>query len=126
MRFSMIIFLADATCRIWHLEVAQRGADCTPFSDGNKSKAKEHIKQIKSMENAAKSYSEVNSSKIPTVSFLIFLLTYSLHVTSHRRISLLTDKSSDLSGRGEWVKGHCRGNPNEGDTTAVGPNQDMI
>ena len=62
MRFSMIIFFSDATCRILHLEVAQRGADCTPFSDGNKSKAKEHIKQIKSMENTEKSYSEVNSS----------------------------------------------------------------
>ena len=92
MRFSMIIFFTDATCRILHLEVAQRGADCTPFSDGNKSKAKEHIKQIKSMENTEKSYSEVNSSKIPTVSFFIFLLP------SHRRISLLTEKSSDLSG----------------------------
>ena len=98
MRFPMIIFFADASCRIWHLELAQRGAGDIPFSDGNKSKAKEHIKQIKSMENAEKSYSEVNSSKIPMVSFLIFLLTYSLHVTSHRRNSLLTDKSSDLSG----------------------------
>ena len=98
MRFSMIIFFTDTTCRIWHLEVAQRGADCTPFSDGNKSKAKEHIKQFKSMENAEKSYSEVKSSKIATVSCLIFLLPCSLHVTSHRRISLLTDKSTDLSG----------------------------
>ena len=99
MRFSMIIFFTDATCRILHLEVAQRWATTASISDGNKSKAKEHIKQIKSMENAEKSYSEVNSSKIPTVSFLIFLLTYSLHVTSHRRNSLLTDKSSDLSGQ---------------------------
>ena len=105
MRFSMIIFFTDTTCRIWHLEVAQRGADCTPFSDGNKSKAKEHIKQIKSMENAEKSYSEVNSSKIPTVSFLIFLLTYSLHVTSHRRNSLLTEKSSGLFGHWRCEEG---------------------
>lgn len=97
MRFSMIIFFTDATCRIWHPEVAQRGADCTPFSDGNKSKAKEHIKQFKSMENAEKSYSEVNSSKIATVSCLIFLLPCSLGVTSHRRISLLTDNSTGLS-----------------------------
>ena len=105
MRFSMIFFFTDATCRIWHLEVAQRGADCTPFSDGNKSKAKEHIKQIKSMENAEKSSSEVNSSKIPTVPFLIFLLTYSLHVTSHRRNSLLTEKSTGLSGHWRCEEG---------------------
>ena len=105
MRFSMIIFFTDATCRIWHLEVAQKGADCTPFSDGNKSKAKEHIKQIKSMENAEKSYSEVNYSKIPTVSFLFILLPYSLHVTSHRRNSLLTDKSSGLSGHWRCEEG---------------------
>ena len=98
MRFSMIIFFADTICRFWLLEVAQRGASNTFVSDCNIPNENKHPKRFKSMENAEKSYSEVNSSKIPTVSFLIFLLTYSLHVTSHRRISLLTDKSSDLSG----------------------------
>ena len=120
MRFSMIIFLADATCRILHLEVAQRGASDTLVSDGNIPNENKHPKRFKSMENAAKTYSEVNISKIPTVSFLIFLLPCSLHVTSHRRISLLTEKSSDLSGHWRlWRRRHCRGNSNEGDATML-------
>lgn len=98
MRFSMIIFFADATCRFWHQEVAQRGASNTFVSDCNIPNENKHPKRFKSMENAEKSYSEVNSSKISYISFCVFLLPFSLHVTSHRRNSLLTEKSSDLSG----------------------------
>lgn len=105
MRFSMIIFFTDATCWFCHQEVARIGGNATTISDGNKSKAKEHIKQFKSMENTEKSYSEVKSSKIATVSCLIFLLPCSLGVTSHRRISLLTDKSTDLSSHWDCEEG---------------------
>ena len=98
MRFSMIIFFADETRRICHLEVARKGASDTLVSDCNIPNENKHPKRFNSMENAAKSYSKVNSSKIATVSCLIFLLPCSLHVTSHRRISLLTDNSTGLSG----------------------------
>lgn len=103
MRFSMIIFFADATCRFWHQEVAQRGTSNIFVSDCNIPNENKHPKRFKSMKNAEKSYSEVNSSKISYISFCVFLLPFSLHVTSHRHISLLTDKSSSLSG--QWRMG---------------------
>lgn len=99
MRFSMIIFFADTICRFWLLEVAQRGASNTFVSDCNIPNENKHPKRFKSMENAEKSYSEVNSSKISIISLCVFLLTFSLHVTSHRHISLLTGKSTSLSGQ---------------------------
>ena len=99
MRFSMIIFFTDATCRFWHQEVAQMGASNTFVSDCNIPNQNNHPKRFKSMENAAKSYSEVNSSKILIISFSVFLLPFSLHVTSHRHISLLTGKCSSLTGQ---------------------------
>ena len=105
MRFSMIIFFADATCRFWHQEVAQRGASNTFVSDCNIPNENKHPKRFKSMENAEKSYSEVNSSKISYISFCVFLLPFSLHVTSHRRNSLLTVKSSGLSGHWRCEEG---------------------
>lgn len=99
MRFSMIIFFTDTTRRFRHLEVGQMSASNTFVSDCNIPNQNKHPKRFKSMENAEKSYSEVNSSKISYISFSIFLLPLSLHVTSHRRISLLTDKHPVLSGQ---------------------------
>ena len=103
MRFSMIFIFTDATCRFWHQEVAQMRASNTFVSDCNIPNQNNHPKRFKSMENAAKSYSEVNSSKISIISFSVFLLPFSLHVTSHRHISFLTGKSSSLSG--QWILG---------------------
>ncbi len=98
MRFSMIIFFADETRRIWLLEVAQWDASDTLVSDCNIPNENKHPKRFNSMENAAKSYSEVKSSKISIISSGVFLLPFSIHVTSHRHIYLLTGNDSDLSG----------------------------
>ena len=105
MRFSMIIFFADETRRICLLEVVQKGASDTIVSDCNIPNENKHPKRFNSMENAAKSYSEVKSSKNSIISSGVILLPFSIHVTSHRLISLLTGKDSDLSGQWRMGKG---------------------
>ena len=102
MRFSMIIFFAEATYRFWYQEVVKRGASNTFVSDCNIHNENKHPKRFKSMRISEISYSKVKSFKIPSVSSLVFLPPTSLPVTSHRRISLLTDKRPVLCGQKMW------------------------
>ena len=120
MRFSMIIFFTDATCRFWHQEVAQMGASNTFVSDCKIPNQNKHPKRVKSMENAAKSYSSVNYPEKTDICRAVFLSPCSLQLTSHRHISLLAGKSPDLSGQWRvWGRVHCRGNSNEGITQVL-------
>ena len=98
MRLSMIIFFSEAIRRICLLKVAKRSVSGILVSDCNIPNENKHPKRFKSMGISEISYSKVKSFKIQSVSSLVFLPPISLPVTSHRSISLLTDKHPVLSG----------------------------
>ena len=81
MRFSMIIFFTDATCRIWWQEVAQRGASGILVSDGNIPNENKHPKRFNSMKNAAKSYSPVKGCQKSNFSVPIIFPLHPIGVT---------------------------------------------
>lgn len=103
MRFVTTIFIGQTNPRIWWQEVAEDVASYSLVSDGNIPNENKYPKRVNSMKNATKSYSEVKSSKKSIISSSVFLLPFSLLVTSHRHISLLTGKRSGLSG--QWRMG---------------------